>query len=57
MIILGGQGFFGEQGAVEIEVIVDHAFGGETFAGARVGAVGVGVAQGAIGIELAKSSG
>src|SRR5271155_3880485 len=36
----------GDQAAVKLEVVVDHAFGGEAFAGASVGAVGVGAAQG-----------
>src|ERR1700734_1315553 len=44
-----------EQAAVEVEVVVDHPFGGETFPGARKGAIGIGVAQGAVGIELGKN--
>src|SRR5580704_468412 len=44
-----------EQAAVEVEVVVDHAFGGEAFPGARKGAIGIGVAQGAVRIELGKN--
>src|SRR5579863_8196628 len=53
----GGQGAGGDQRAVQIEVIVDHALGGEALAGASVGAIGVGVAEGAVGVELAKGFG
>src|ERR1700680_1571659 len=55
LALSGGQGAGGDQAAVKFEVVVDHAFGGEAFAGAGVGAVGIGVAHGAVGVELAKS--
>jgi len=55
--ISGGQGVGGDEAAVEVEVVVDHAFGGETVAGAGVGELGVGAAQGTVGIELAKNVG
>src|SRR5580658_3165376 len=53
----GGYGVGGDQAAVELQVIVNHAFGGVALAGAVVGAVGVGLAQPAIGLKLAQDRG
>ena len=55
--ISGSQGVDGDQRAVEVDVVVDHALGGEAFAGTGVGAIGIGVAQSTVGIELANSLG
>src|ERR1700728_446502 len=51
------QGIGRDQAAIEIEIIVNHALGCVAFASAGVGELGVGSAQGAVGLEAAKSFG
>jgi len=42
---------------VELEIVIDHALGGETIAGASVGEVGIGAAHLTVGIETADGVG
>ena len=51
--LLGGFDAHRTETAVELQTIVDHALGGEAFAGAGVGQLCVGAAHGAVGIEQA----
>src|ERR1700676_4374195 len=51
----GGENIGGEQGTVQVEVIVDHSLRSKTVAGTRVGAIGIGMAHRAVGIELAQN--
>src|SRR5580704_1466297 len=56
-VSLGGEGIRSDQATVEVEVVIDHAFGGKALAGAGVSAVAVSVAQAAIGVKAAKNLG
>ena len=47
-LVLGGGRTDRSQAAVELQVVVDHALGGEAFAGSRVCHFGVGAAHGPI---------
>lgn len=44
----------GKKVSVEIEILIDHAVSGEAFAGPGEGTIGIGLAQGMVGVELAK---
>src|SRR4029077_11667263 len=56
-VLLGGCGIYRRQISVELEIVVDHALGGETIAGASVGEVGIGAAHLTVGIETANGVG
>src|SRR5437016_14637553 len=51
----GGSG--GDQAAVKLEVVVEHAPGSKALAGSLVGAVGLGAAEIAVGAQGAESFG
>src|SRR5436853_7668792 len=51
----GGSG--GDQAAVKLEVVVEHALGSKALAGSLVGAVGLGAAEIAVGAQSAEGFG
>src|ERR1700674_1861698 len=56
-VLLGRRGICRRQTSVEFEIVIDHALGGETIAGASVGEVGISAAHLTVGIETADGVG
>src|SRR5437879_13097758 len=50
-VLLGRCGIYRRQTSVELEIVIDHALGSETIAGASVGEVGISAAHLTVGIE------
>src|ERR1700736_5965155 len=56
-VLLGRCGIQRRQTSVELEIVIDHALGGETIAGASVREVGISAAHLTVGIETADGVG
>src|ERR1700730_19386472 len=56
-VVSGRCGIQRRQASVEFEIVIDHALGGETIAGASVGEVGISAAHLTVGIETADGVG
>src|ERR1700732_5230164 len=56
-VLFGRRGIYRSQISVELEIVIDHALGGETIAGASVGEVGISATHLTVGIETADGVG